>query len=136
MSTPTSELRSDAPWYDGLTPMHWRVLKGSFLGWVFDGYEALALVVVLVPALHSLLSPEQTASFAVYAGTVLGISVSAFGRMPLRPKAKSESSGSNRLPNAANRRMRFNVSGSATFESADLRSTRSFSSHLRKSLAD
>ena len=37
-------------WYDGLTPMHWRVLRASFLGWIFDGYEALVLVVVLVAA--------------------------------------------------------------------------------------
>ena len=24
-------------WYEGLTGMHWRVLKASFLGWIFDG---------------------------------------------------------------------------------------------------
>ena len=45
-------------WYDELTSMHWRVLRASFLGWIFDGYETLALVVVLAPMLHSVLTPE------------------------------------------------------------------------------
>ena len=79
MSTSKDVGRPVAPWYDGLTPMHWRVLTASFLGWVFDGYEALALVVVLFPALHSLLSPEQMASPAVYAGTVIGITLLGWG---------------------------------------------------------
>jgi len=44
-------------WYDELTSTHWRVLRASFLGWIFDGYETLALVVVLAPMLHSVLTP-------------------------------------------------------------------------------
>lgn len=68
-----------APWYAGLTPMHWRVLLSCFLGWVFDGYEALALVVVLFPALHSVLSAEQMASPSVYAGIVIGITLLGWG---------------------------------------------------------
>lgn len=67
------------PWYAGLTPVHWRVLLSCFLGWVFDGYEALALVVVLFPALHSVLSAEQMASPSVYAGTVIGITLLGWG---------------------------------------------------------
>lgn len=66
-------------WYDGLTPMHWRVLRASFLGWIFDGYEALALVVVLRPMLHSVLSPEQAASPTIYAGLVIGITLLGWG---------------------------------------------------------
>lgn len=50
------------PWHADLTPTHWRVLTGSFLGWIFDGYEAFALVVVLFPMLHSLLTPAQLAT--------------------------------------------------------------------------
>lgn len=68
-----------APWHEGLTARHWRVLTGSFLGWVFDGYEALALVVVLFPMLHTLLTPEQMATPAVYAGTVIGITLLGWG---------------------------------------------------------
>src|SRR5258706_6326512 len=66
-------------WYDGLTAMHWRVLKASFLGWIFDGYEALALVVVLGPMLHSVLSPAQAASPTTYAGLVIGITLLGWG---------------------------------------------------------
>jgi MFS family permease len=66
-------------WHDGLTAMHWRVLRASFLGWIFDGYEALVLVVVLVPMLHSVLSPVQAASSTVYAGLVIGITLLGWG---------------------------------------------------------
>src|SRR6202166_1250890 len=66
-------------WYEGLTAMHWRVLKASFLGWIFDGYEALALVVVLGPMLHSVLSPAQAASPTTYAGQVIGITLLGWG---------------------------------------------------------
>jgi MFS family permease len=66
-------------WYDGLTAMHWRVLRASFLGWIFDGYEALVLVVVLVPMLHSVLTPAQAASSTIYAGIVIGITLLGWG---------------------------------------------------------
>jgi MFS family permease len=66
-------------WYDGLTATHWRVLRASFLGWIFDGYEAIALVMVLGPMLHSVLSPEQAASPTIYAGLVIGITLLGWG---------------------------------------------------------
>src|ERR1700688_3099608 len=72
-------LSSRTHWYEGLTAMHWRVLKASFLGWIFDGYEALALVVVLGPMLHSVLSPPQAASPTTYAGLVIGITLLGWG---------------------------------------------------------
>jgi MFS family permease len=59
--------------------MHWRVLKASFLGWIFDGYEALALVVVLGPMLHSVLTPAQATSPTFYAGLVIGITLLGWG---------------------------------------------------------
>ncbi|MFM0016477.1 MULTISPECIES: MFS transporter [Paraburkholderia] len=72
-------LSSRTRWSEGLTAMHWRVLKASFLGWIFDGYEALALVVVLGPMLHSVLSPAQAASPTTYAGLVIGITLLGWG---------------------------------------------------------
>jgi len=66
-------------WYDGLTAAHWRVLQGSFLGWVFDGYEALAIIVALGPMLHSVLTPAQAASTSIYAGSVIGITLLGWG---------------------------------------------------------
>src|SRR5260370_4025682 len=72
-------LSSRTHWYDGLTAMHWPVLRARFLGWIFDGYEALALVVVLGPMLHSVLSPAQAASPTIYAGLVIGITLLGWG---------------------------------------------------------
>src|SRR5580698_7410800 len=66
-------------WTDGLTATHWRVLRASFLGWIFDGYEALVLVVVLGPMLHSVLTPAQAASPTIYAGFVIGITLLGWG---------------------------------------------------------
>ncbi|MGN6581595.1 MAG: MFS transporter [Bordetella sp.] len=66
-------------WYDGLTPAHWNVLRGGFLGWIFDGFEALALVVVIAPMLKSLLAPAQLPSLPVYAGLVIGITLLGWG---------------------------------------------------------
>src|ERR1700739_4930235 len=68
-----------AHWYDGVTPTHWGVLRGSFLGWIFDGFEALALVVVLAPMLKSVLTPQQAQSTPVYAGAVIGITLLGWG---------------------------------------------------------
>ena len=69
-----------APWYAGLTRKHWRVLWGSYLGWIFDGYEAFALILALPPALNSLLTPEQVASSgAIYAGLAIGITLLGWG---------------------------------------------------------
>ena len=69
-----------APWYAGLTAKHWRVLWGSYLGWIFDGYEAFALILALPPALNSLLTPEQVSSSgAIYAGLTIGITLLGWG---------------------------------------------------------
>src|ERR1041385_3908659 len=66
-------------WRSGLTAKHWRVLWGSYLGWIFDGYEAFALIVALPPALHTLLTPEQTPFAAIYAGLAIGITLLGWG---------------------------------------------------------
>lgn len=75
----TTAVAASPPWYAGLTRSHWRVLTASFLGWVFDGYEAYALVVVLPSALRTLLSPAQLASAAVWAGTAVGVTLLGWG---------------------------------------------------------
>lgn len=68
-----------APWYAGLTRTHWRVLSASFLGWVFDGYEAYALVVALPMALRSLLPAEALRSAGVWAGVAIGVTLLGWG---------------------------------------------------------
>jgi MFS family permease len=67
------------PWYAGLTSRHWRILWGAYLGWIFDGYEAVALVYALGPALKSILTPEQAQTPAFYVGSAIGITLLGWG---------------------------------------------------------
>ena len=46
---------------------------------MFDGYESYALIVVLGPALKSLLSAEQLKSQAIWAGLAIGITLLGWG---------------------------------------------------------
>jgi MFS family permease len=71
--------RDSLPWYSGLSPKHWRVLTASFLGWVFDGYEAYALFIVMPFVLKVMLSPEQMANRPLYAGLAIGITLLGWG---------------------------------------------------------
>lgn len=48
-----------------------RALIASWMGWMFDGYEAFALVLVMKPALHQLLTPDRLPSASIYAGGLL-----------------------------------------------------------------
>ena len=49
----------------------WRALIASWLGWMFDGFETYALVLVMTPAVHQLLPPERLPSAPVYIGGLL-----------------------------------------------------------------
>lgn len=66
-------------WHDGLTPTHWRVLTASFLGWIFDGYESIALILVLPPMLKSLLTPDQIAAGPIWGGIAIGFTLLGWG---------------------------------------------------------
>ena len=66
-------------WHDGLSAKHWRVLTASFLGWVFDGYEAFALVIVIPFVLKSLLTPVQFADRSIWAGVAIGVTLLGWG---------------------------------------------------------
>jgi MFS family permease len=67
------------PWYQGLTPKHWRVLWASFLGWIFDGYETFALIVAIGPILTTLLPPEARSQLGAYAGLTIGVTLLGWG---------------------------------------------------------
>src|SRR2546426_11577016 len=54
-----------------LTAASWRALIASFLGWMFDGYETYALILVAGVALRQLLLPDQLASIPIYIGGLL-----------------------------------------------------------------
>jgi MFS family permease len=58
-----------------LTAESWRALIASFLGWMFDGYETYALILVAGVALRQLLVPDQLASLPIYIGGLLAVTL-------------------------------------------------------------
>ncbi|WP_374485183.1 MFS transporter [Zoogloea sp.] len=78
-SIAVSEGARDLPWHAGLNSKHWRVLTASWLGWVFDGYEAYALFIVMPFILKAMLLPTQMADKAVFAGIAIGITLLGWG---------------------------------------------------------
>jgi len=63
------------PWYRTLSKPQWSALVGSNLGWVFDGYETYALILVVGVALRQLLDPAEYSHIPVYAGTVVALTL-------------------------------------------------------------
>ena len=62
---------STQPWYRSLSRTQWNTLLASNLGWVFDGFEAYALILTAGVALHQLLPPGQYSQIPAYAGAVI-----------------------------------------------------------------
>jgi len=58
-----------------LTAASWRALVASFLGWMFDGYETYALILVAGVALRQLLAPDQVANLPIYIGGLLAVTL-------------------------------------------------------------
>ena len=58
-----------------LSAAGWRALAASFLGWLFDGYENYALILVAAVALRQLLQPDQLASLPIYIGGLLAVTL-------------------------------------------------------------
>lgn len=59
------------PWYRSLNRTQWNTLLASNLGWVFDGFEAYALILTVAVALSQLLSPAQQSKVPAYAGGII-----------------------------------------------------------------
>src|SRR5204862_499099 len=51
----------------------------GFVGWIFDGFEAFSLFLVLPLMLKSLLTPEQAATPAFWAGVAIGVTLFGWG---------------------------------------------------------
>jgi len=66
-------------WYSALTVSHVRILWGSFLGWMFDGYEQYAIVIALPDALRTLLGPRQLHWASLYFGLILCVTLLGWG---------------------------------------------------------
>jgi MFS family permease len=52
-----------------------RALGASWLGWMFDGYETYALVLVMSVAVRQLLPPERLPSLSLYMGGLLAVTL-------------------------------------------------------------
>lgn len=63
------------PWSTSIGKASWRALAASWLGWMFDGYETYALVLVMTPAVRQLLSPERLPKASIYAGGLLAVTL-------------------------------------------------------------
>jgi MFS family permease len=48
-----------------------RGLIASWMGWMFDGYENFAIVLVMTPAVHQLLQLDRLSNASIYAGGLL-----------------------------------------------------------------
>jgi MFS family permease len=68
-----------APWYHSLSRSQWKTVFAANLGWMFDGYETFALILVVGVALRDMLDPSQFAQIPGYAGTVIGITLLGWG---------------------------------------------------------
>src|SRR5262245_26934099 len=73
------EASATVPWYRTLTPVQWKTLAASNLGWMFDGYETFALILTVGVALRQLLDPSLYPQIPAYAGTVIAITLLGWG---------------------------------------------------------
>ncbi len=62
---------TDPPWYRALSRTQWNTLFASNLGWMFDGFEAYALILTVGAALHQLLPSSQYPQIPAYAGLII-----------------------------------------------------------------
>ncbi len=58
-------------WSTSIGKAGWRALLASWLGWMFDGYEIYAIVLVMAQAVGQLLPPERLPTLSVYMGGLL-----------------------------------------------------------------
>src|SRR5215208_499967 len=66
-----AEVQSGVPWHRSIGRAGWTALIASFMGWMFDGYETYALVLVAGPAVSTLIPPDQLPQLPVYIGGLL-----------------------------------------------------------------
>ena len=62
---------SPESWSSLIGKAGWRALAASWLGWMFDGYETYAIVLVMAQAVGQLLPSEKLPTLSVYMGGLL-----------------------------------------------------------------
>jgi len=67
------------PWYRLLDRRQWRTLAAANLGWLFDGYEAYALILTVTVAFRELLPPAAYTLIPVYSGIAIAVTLLGWG---------------------------------------------------------
>jgi MFS family permease len=75
----TATSSSIPAWYTHLTPVQWKTLIASNLGWLFDGFETYGLILTVGVALQQLLPTAQHPRIPAYAGTVIAVTLLGWG---------------------------------------------------------
>jgi MFS family permease len=71
----TATVARGESWTTSISKASWTALAASWLGWMFDGYETYALVLVMTPAVRQLLSPERLPKASIYVGGLLAVTL-------------------------------------------------------------
>jgi MFS family permease len=69
----------DLPWHKVLNRKQWQTLLASNLGWLFDGYEAYALLLTMALAFRQLLPPTSYRLIPYYAGVTVAVMLFGWG---------------------------------------------------------
>jgi MFS family permease len=69
------QTKAGLPWYRTLNATQWKTLLASNLGWVFDGFEAFALILTVGVAMRQLLSPADLANLPTFAGGIIALTL-------------------------------------------------------------
>jgi MFS family permease len=75
----TASVADSQPWYRSLDANQWKTMIASNIGWMFDGYETFALILVVGAALHQLLDPSLYPQIRSYAGIVIAVTLLGWG---------------------------------------------------------
>jgi MFS family permease len=67
------------PWYRSLDRRQWRTLAAANLGWLFDGYEAYALILTVTVAFRELLPPANYDLIPIYSGVAIAVTLLGWG---------------------------------------------------------
>ena len=71
----TATVPNAESWNASIDKASWRALAASWMGWMFDGYESYALVLVMALAVRELLPPDKLPKASVYIGGLLAVTL-------------------------------------------------------------
>jgi|SRR5215469_237853 len=71
----TATVPNAESWNASIDKASWRALAASWMGWMFDGYESYALVLVMALAVGELLPPDKLPKASVYIGGLLAVTL-------------------------------------------------------------